>query len=92
MKYKVLKALLGKHISSKQHITYCHVDRIIVIEGTNAIVTAIVKTLNDRVFHWFLEVSWTTDRYGFHSISSCKILKEDELDGYNGHTAQDQAL
>ena len=91
MRHKVLKSLLGKYICARRRIAYIHVDRVIITEGNKAIVTAVVNTLDDALLHWFLEIAWTTSRYGIHRITGCKILKEDELDGY-GDATQNQAL
>ncbi len=88
MRYGLLKSLLGKHICKSNCIEYCHIDRIIVIEGQKAIATAIVKTLDNRILHWFVETSWITDN-GVHNIKNYIILKEDEL---NGYTTQDASL
>ena len=79
MKKHILKALLGKYISKNNTFAYCHIDRIIVIEGNKAIATAIIKTLNERTLHWFIETAWSTDDYGVHTINNYKIMKEDEL-------------
>ena len=82
MRYGLLKSLLAKHIVQNTRLAYCHVDRVLAIEGKQAILTALVKTLNDRIMHWFIETTWETDAYGTHKILTYKILKEDELDGY----------
>lgn len=89
MKHGLLRSLLGKHICATRCVGYCHVDKVIVIEGQKAIATAVIKTLDGKTLHWILEVSWITDIHGVHSIINYEILKEDELDGY---TPQNEAL
>jgi len=81
MKQKLLKALLGKFICSQQHLGYCHIDRVIIIEDNRAIITAIVKTVNGVDLFWILEATWQTDCYGVHNIEKYLILKEYEIYG-----------
>ncbi len=88
MQHNVLKSLVGRYLSSHHKLGYCHVDRVIIVEGQTAIVTAFVKTFNDHLFYWFCEVSWQTDKYGVHEITNINILKEDDLSGSNAKDEQ----
>lgn len=85
MKNKVLRAILGKKICQTTALNYCHIDRVIVTEGNKAIVSAIVKTLDKRIFHWFVETEWDSATSGVYIIKNFSILKEDELDGFTTH-------
>ncbi len=79
----ILKSLIGKYISKNNKLAFCHVDRVIVIEGNKAIVSAFIKMFNDILYHWYLEAEWATDKYGVHTITRTKLLREDELGGSN---------
>lgn len=81
MKNRLLKSLTGKYVSKTYHSKFCHIDKILVIEGNKAIATAVIETQNERILHLILEVSWVTDSFGIHKITNCEILKEDEIDG-----------
>ncbi len=81
MKPDVLKSLLGKYVSRNYRLAFCHVDRVTVIEGQKAIVSAFVKAFNNKLFHWFLEATWSTDQYGVHTIQTATVLREDDLSG-----------
>ncbi len=77
----ILKSLIGKYISKTQKLVFCHVDKVVVIEGKKGIVSVFVKTFNNKLFHWYLEAGWETDKYGVHTITYTKLLREDDLSG-----------
>ncbi len=83
MKHSVLKALLGKFISKNMGMAYSHVDQIIIMEEKprQVIASVYVKSYVGCLYHWFIEATWDTDKYGTHTISKVNILKEDEIGG-----------
>ncbi len=81
MKPNILKSLVGKYITRNQQLAFCHVDRVVIIEDSKAIVSTFVKTFNDKLLHRYVEAHWVTDKYGVHEITLVKTLREDELSG-----------
>ncbi len=86
MNHWLLKSLIGKHLSAAHRALYIHVSYVVNVEGNAAIVSVITKTRNGKTFHWFVEAAWSTDHRGFHNITDCKIIREDEL--YAEHTPE----
>ncbi len=87
MKPKTLKSLLGKFIIAQQVLAYCHVEKVVTIEGNEGIAIVMCKTVNGGALCWVVECSWETDVRGIHKIMGYNILKE-----YNVYDYQDQAL